>query len=425
MISAHPTRPMRVLYVGQTLPVLSETFVYREIFALRELGLDVPVASVLPPARGLGESRLDDLAASAIVIYGPTRWAMWSGIFAEVVSHPVRATGTLLRVLSDALLSGDVTLSRRPKVIYQGLAALGLARRARGVDHIHAHLGHVPTTIAMYAAGQLGVPFSFTGHANDIFPQRTLLGEKLRRAKFVSCISHWHREFYRAITPLDDARAPIVRCGVDIPAGANPMRGGRPLRIHGIGRLIAKKGFDVLIEAIAKLRRDDIEAEIIGDGPERKALERLVLDRGLFAQVKLLGAMSNREALEHIKRADVFCLPCRVSEGDRDGIPVSLMEAMAQGTPTISGDIEAIRELIEHERGGLMVRPGDVDSLAEAIARLADDAELRRRLGDGGRARVIDEFSLMGNARRIYRALTGREAPTTSDSKEHPAPCAV
>jgi glycosyltransferase involved in cell wall biosynthesis len=289
-------------------------------------------------------------------------------------------------------------------------AALALARRVRplGVRHIHAHMAHVPATIAMYAARQLGIGFSFTGHANDIFPNRTLLAEKLRRARFAACISEWHREFYRCVSGVPESRLPVVRCGVEIPAAAPVEREGVP-RIVAVGRLMPKKGFDVLVRAVAELRAAGVgvECRIIGAGPQREELAGLIRERGLTGTVALLGAMANERVLDEIAGADLFVLPCRVDPGgDRDGIPVVLMEAMARGVCVISGDLPAIRELVRHGETGLMVSPGEVGPLAAAIRTALADKALRRRVGEQGRAWVADEFSSGVNADRLIAAFT-------------------
>jgi glycosyltransferase involved in cell wall biosynthesis len=415
--------PGPILYIAGVLPKLSETFVYREVFALRERGIRVRLASVNPPEGGLGNPRLEQLAAETIPVYGTGPWRLLVDAALESLAHPARTVGTKLLALRHAVLSRDVRLARRPRVIWQMLAALALARRVRplGIRHIHAHMAHVPATIAMYAAGQLGIGFSFTGHANDIFPNRTLLAEKLRRARFASCISRWHREFYRCVSGVPDSRLPVVRCGVEAPVVGRPGGGDRP-RIVGVGRLVPKKGFDTLIRAAGELAGGGaaFECRVIGDGPQREDLAALVRDPGLAASVELVGALPNDRVLDELAAADLFVLPCRVDPGgDRDGIPVVLMEAMVRGVCVISGDLPAIRELVRHGETGLMVPPGEVAPLVTAMRAVLADRELRERLGRQGRAWVTDEFSAGVNADRLIAAFTW-----AISAESHPA-CAV
>jgi glycosyltransferase involved in cell wall biosynthesis len=405
---------MCLLYVGGTLPSRSETFVYREVFALRDLGVDVHVASVHPPERRLGDDRVEELAEGAIEIYGRGPRALLGDAARESAAHPLRALLVSGRALVDGLCAPDLALARRPKIIWQCLAALALAHRVRkrGIQHVHAHMAHVPTTIAMYCARQLGIGFSFTGHAMDLFRARTLLEAKLRHASFAACISAWHRSFYRQLKEVHEDRLPIVRCGVDVDAFApsgRPVR-GQKLNILSVGRLVPKKGFDVLIEAIAALNGNaqDLKCTIAGDGPERARLAAMIREQQLEDRIELVGARSNEEIRGMMRAADVFVLPCRVdATGDRDGIPVALMEAMACGLCVVSGDLPAIRELIVDGEGGLLVESGSVPSLMRALQGIAHDPARRARLGAAGRQRVVEEFSLGLNVQRLLAAFAG------------------
>lgn len=460
-----------ILYISSILPARSETFVYREVFALRARGLKVHTASVNPPEQSLGEARLDDLASHAIPIYSTGFARLLLDAALESLMHPIRATRTVLRALADVLACDDVPWRRRPRLLLQAIAGLALARRGRplGITHIHAHMAHVPTTIAMVAARQLGIPFSFTGHANDIFPNRALLRPKLRRAAFVSCISRWHQSFYHEVAGVGLERLPVIRCGVDVPGqpanGADdppsprsdslpaavatprdtttdPRSPGRLARsaIHivAVGRLIQKKGFDVLLEALALLGASHpalakrILLSIAGDGPEMNALvahaSRVAPPSNALPSaqpsssrqaptIQLLGALPNPAVRTLMSTADLFVLPCRIDPaGDRDGIPVVLMEAMAAGIPVISGNLPAIAELVEHDSTGLMVPPGEAQPLADTLARILTDNALRARLAAAGRQRVIDEFSESVNIERLMFALgLGPGADRASD----------
>lgn len=401
----------RILYMSGSVPTRSETFVYREILALRELGLDVRTASVHAPTHGLDDGELDRMAHESIELYSAGKALILRDASAELLTRPVRTLSTISRVVIDAMFSSEVSLKRKPKVVWQGLTGLALARRARRerITHIHAHMAHVPTTIAMYAAKQLGIGFSFTGHAIDLFPNRTLLSEKLERAEFINCISHWHRRFYQQIVDRADEDLPIVRCGVDTTkyqttaAPANEM-----LEVLGVGRLVEKKGFDVLIGAAGRLAEMGvpIRVRIAGGGPELKKLSELVDALDDSASVELLGETDNDRVMELMNEADVFALPCRVAKsGDRDGIPVVLMEAMARGRCVISGDLETIRELIEDDVSGVMIPPGDLGALVDVLGALTSDRQRVDELGRAARKRIEEEFDLQSNAQRIVETM--------------------
>jgi len=366
----------------------------------------VSVSVFTPRIEGMGED-LRALASEALVVYSESTWR---DAMTEIVQRPVRSLRTLGLAVRDALQSHDATPRSRAKLPAQALAALGLARRLRreGIGHIHAHMANTPTTIAMYAAAQLGIGFSFTGHANDLFVHRAFLPEKLRRALFVSCISRWHREYYRRIVELPDARMPIIRCGVrtdrqdDAPnAGARP---DSPIRILSVGRLVPKKGMGTLIRAIAALgAATPVRCEIIGDGPQRDELSSCIGELGLGDRVKLLGARPNSEVLDRVEACDVFVLACQrdPESGDQDGIPVSLMEAMAAGRCVITSALPPITELVLDGETGICVPENDAGALAAALRRAIIDTQLRQKLGRAGRAHVTSEFDRGINAERL------------------------
>jgi glycosyltransferase involved in cell wall biosynthesis len=380
-----------VLYVGAILPKRSETFVYREVFGLRDRGWRVTAASIHPPDRALGDRRLDQLADEAVVVYRPR-------LLLDAVIGAALRPGVALRGVADAIADPDVPLSRRPRVLVQLAGGLSLAWRLRreGVTHVHAHMAHVPATVAMYAAAALGVPMTFTGHAADLFRDRQMLRRKLERAAQVMCISEWHRDFYKTWVERDDEDFPVVRCGVDLEK-FTPGEGGNG--ILAVGRLVPKKGFDTMIRAFAQVvaeseGQEGFRLTLIGDGPERQPLEELASELGVGSLVDFHGAGTEREVRAAMKRADLFVLPCRVSaDGDRDGIPVVLMEAMASGVPVVCGDLPTIRELVVDDSCGRLLPPDDVDAFAEQIRRLLCDEAERRAVGLAGRVRVAEEFS--------------------------------
>ena len=399
---------MRILYLSSFLPKRSETFVYKEVLGLQSRGLDIGVASLYPPEKDLGEDELDRMAAGAVTVYGSGIGRLLRDASAFFVRHPLRSTAVMAVAMVDALFAADLKWKDRPKVVFQGLAALALARRleshSRMPTHIHIHMAHAATTVGMYAAKALGIPFSFTGHAADLFRERCLLEQKLRRAAFVACISEWHRDWYRTICHRPDEEYPVIRCGVAVPDVPVPARSGPPLTLLGLGRLVPKKGFDVLIQACRILADEGValECTVVGDGPEMQQLKALAA--GL--PVKFPGAVANRDVPGLLKGTDIFVLPCRISrDGDRDGIPVVLMEAMAQGICAVSGDLPTIRELIRDNESGRLVPPGDPRALAACLRALAGDPALRASLARKGRRRIEEEFSSAKNLARLLSAF--------------------
>lgn len=407
------TSQEHILYVGAVLPKRSETFVYREVLGLKERGVRVSMASVHPPEQGLDDPALQVLADEHVPVYG----AGLGGKIAVALDATKRSLVRVPRGITEN------RLTYWPKYQMQCDAGYALAWRVRdrGITHVHAHMAHVPTTIAMHCAIALGVPFSFTGHAADLFRDRSALKTKLKRAAFVSCISHWHRAFYNELVPRSDAAYPVIRCGVDVDR-FSPTEGATRQGMLTVGRLVRKKGFDLLIQAMADCN-DDSMLTIVGDGPERASLQKQIDASNLTDRVKLVGAKANHEVRALMQRSACFVLPCRIAEdGDRDGIPVVLMEAMATGLAVVSGDLPTIRELVEHEKTGMMFEPGDVQGLSSVIRRLQTDQAMMDRLAHAGRQRVAEEFSLSVNLDRLTRAFASVSQPNGKALDQHTSP---
>jgi len=431
-----------VAYISSMFPLPSETFVYREVRGLRRMGWRVPAISLNPTPANLSID--PDLLVDRTVLYTP---ATIGRIIAEKFTHPLRALKTMFAALGDMIFPGEpMRFGQRLKIPFQAMAAIGLARllRREGVSRIHCHFAHAPTTVGMYAAMQLGIPFSFTGHANDLFQRRALLKKKLQRADFVACISRWHRDWYQTIWPDNAGKYEVIRCGVNVdqfhpataahfPSPGTPGEGqggglpgedrtdtskppphpspgvpgeGEKLRIVTLCRLVEKKGVDTLIRAAAELRKKmDLELVIAGNGPDEARLRSIAGDA---AWIKWLGAVDNSTVPKLFNASDIFALPCRAdSHGDKDGIPVVLMEAMACGLPAVSGDLPAIRELIEDGVNGMLVDGNNPTQLAARLESLAKDPALRSRLGIKGREHVIEEFAETPNLRRLEKRFLG------------------
>lgn len=402
---------MGLLYLTSYFPKQSETFVYREVLGLRNLGLDVVTASLHEPEKFAGEPVLASLARETVTLYPAGLRALFGDAATYALHRPVATLQTLGLVLRDLITERDAGVADRAKIPLQFAAALALAWRLRRqhISGVHIHMAHAPATVGMYFASLLSIPMSFTGHAVDLFRDRSLLKVKLQRAAFVSCISTWHREWYRTIVPGDETQYPLIRCGVEIPEKAIAMQTVSSLRVLGLARLVPKKGFDTLLKALAKVKEHRISfaCTLAGDGPESHLLQQLSLSLGITEEVRFLGSVPHSSVPELLRNTDVMVLPCKIdARGDRDGIPVALMEAMALGIPVVSGDLPAIRELIEHRVSGLLVPPEDETALAGAICQLASDASLRSGLGRAGRDRVKEEFASEVNLVRLVHSLS-------------------
>jgi glycosyltransferase involved in cell wall biosynthesis len=290
---------------------------------------------------------------------------------------------------------------------YLGVWAAELLR-GEGISQIHAHFANRATVVAMVASRLLGVPYSLTAHAYDIYVSPVMLPEKMAGAQFVATCTDYNRVHLERI---DGGRFSgmihLIYHGLDLskfePDRRLPSDGRRPLLLS-VGQLKEKKGFPYLLRACRMLRDQgyDFACEIIGEGPQRRELEAMVTDLGLDDTVVLRGAVSHQEVLERYARAALFALACVPAEdGDRDGIPNVLLEAMAMRVPVVSSRFSGIPEAVEDGCTGLLVPPRDTEALAGALIRLLDDRDLRERMGRAGRERVEEHFDIRDNIGRL------------------------
>ena len=288
----------------------------------------------------------------------------------------------------------------RLKSILHFIVACSWARslQQQQVSHIHSQWINSCGTVAMYGAWLLGKPFSFTGHAADLFRERCALKDKILRAQFIVCISSFHRDFYLA-EGADPDKLIIVYCGIDtsVFSAVSQVVEDRPLRLISAARLVEKKGLNYLIEACQQMvGQQSFTCTIAGDGPLLTELQQQIDDLGLSALVKLTGKPILQEDIPaFMASGDIYCLPCVwAADGDVDGLPQMLMEAMACGVPVISTRLVGIPDLIEHGSTGLLVEPNDSKALAQAVGQLGNDDELRRRLALQGREAVTRRFDI-------------------------------
>jgi glycosyltransferase involved in cell wall biosynthesis len=243
------------------------------------------------------------------------------------------------------------------------------------------------------------------GPAEFFEPKYWRLDEKIRRAKFVCCISHFSRSQGMIFGPPEKwDRMHVVHCGVD-PQGYEPRKHqGKGRRLLFVGRLAAVKGVPVLLDAVAQLSQDHPDAELViaGDGPDRQRLESRAKDLGISDRVRFLGYQSQSQVRKLLRETDVFAMASFA-----EGVPVVLMEAMAAGVPVVATRIAGVPELVDDGACGFLVPPGDTEALAERISLLFDDPASRNRFAGAGRAKVEQEFNLSTESQRLCQILTG------------------
>lgn len=386
----------RVGYVVKRFPRYSETFIVNEILAHEAAGLEIEIFSLRPPNDTHFQDSLSRVRAPVCYLPSSSVKALefWQAVEAAAQVCPAIWTELHRAVGED------------PYDVYQ---ALVLAREVsiRRIDHLHAHFATIPTSVTRLAASFAGIPFSFTAHAKDIFHEsvrRADLARKLSEAQAVVTVSDYNAEFLRQSLGSAAARVRRVYNGLELVRFPYSDPQDRRLEIVAVGRLVEKKGFGDLVAACSLLAGwgRDFRCEIIGTGPLQEDLTRLVESHGLEKRVVLLGPRPRSEIIERVSGASVFTAPCVIgSDGDRDGLPTALLEAMALGTPCVSTEVTGIPEVLHDGETGLVVQPGAWGDLALAIARLLGDADLRVRLARAARRLVEREFDLERNAAQL------------------------
>ncbi|HLK91671.1 MAG TPA: glycosyltransferase [Polyangia bacterium] len=398
--------PPRLLYVVSLFPCWSETFIVREIATLVAAGADVRILSLKAPSEKMVHPEAERLMPLVRHPLAPGQ-ALWrrARVFA---AHP-RALGSLMLALGRSLRGRPTDLAKSLEGLARGVEQLDWIKEF-DPDVIHAHWGTFPSTVALALSRLLGKPFGFTCHAHDIFVNDQLLKEKIEAAALPVTISRYNVDWLTEhVTPRARDRLSVVHCGVDLPSLPFREDGREPGTILAVGRHDPIKGFDVLIDAVGELARQGrrLRCRIIGEGPLREQMQASIDRQGLTGSVELVGARPQAEVRAALEAASIFALPSVVTpEGNRDGIPVSLMEAMASGTPVVSTRVSGIPELIEDGREGLLVPPRDAPALAAALARLLDDTELARRMAREARAKIERDFDAGREARKLLELFS-------------------
>lgn len=405
----------RILYIVSRFPNVSTTFIANEMTALTELGADIRIAAVW---RSLdGEPHAIERPFLDRVLRPNIRDPrVWGTALAQLIRRP-SLFGVIVRLIAGHTVSVWALLKLLVN-LPKGLA-IGAWARQHHIDHIHAHFLTAPTAVALIASKVAGIPFTVTVHAFDLFDdsprnRNGAVRYKLESAACVVCISEYnraylHRRYGRLARHLPDAsedKRTVVYNGIDLSLFTPPptrRRIPRAAHILSNGSLIAKKGHDVLIRAVARLHADGypVTLEIIGRGALENDLRALVDALGLAHAVTFAGIMSQERLVERCHAADIFALACVIApDGDRDGIPTVLIEALATELPSVSTNISGIPEVIIDGETGRCTEPTP-DAIADAIQSLVDAPEHAARMAQRGREHVTARFDRRINARQL------------------------
>lgn len=397
---------LHVVYVLLRFPRLTETFVAEEMRSLRKNGVELRVFSLLHNEEEIVHPTSQELLACTEYAPGVFSAPLWLAQVHYLFKAPAQYLGLLAEVLNEPAPRLSFSLKR----IHVFLKGVWIARQlGREEIHIvHAHFAWLSVVAAMVIGRLLDIPFACTAHAYDIYGQKNdLLALACRTADGIITISEANKAAILRLNPkLPDANVRVVRCGIDMEYFQPPptRQSSKVLQITSVGRLRTKKGHEFLIKACAELaaQQVDFHCVIVGDGELRPSLEALIRELGLQERVALVGARGQDWVRERLCDSHLFILACITEKrGDRDGIPVSIMEAMAMGVPVISTPVSGIPELVQHERTGLLVPERNASELAQAMMRLAADATLRGRIAKNALDLVHCEHDVQQNAARL------------------------
>jgi glycosyltransferase involved in cell wall biosynthesis len=415
-----PPDPLRVAFVVKRYPRYSETFIVREILAHEEAGVQIEIFVLRPTIDGHFQDLIARVRGMVNYLYFPAEGLLPE----ELASATLRANSFWDALVQSATvvpgfwsrlagLQDELAVTKDAgQYLYQA-ARLATQVYEKGIHHIHAAFASDACTVARLGARLAGIPYSFTARAKDIFHENVKtedLRRKFRDAAGVVTISDYHLQYLRDTFGALAARVQRIYNGLDLQEFPYRSPEDRPPVIVAIGRLVEKKGFDDLIDACALLaaRGHTFSCQIHGGGPLKSALRAQIERLGLKKRVELVGPHPQGEIIRAIQSAAVVAVPCIIGkDGDRDGLPNVVQEALALGTPVISTDVTGIPEVVRDGETGLQVPQHDPVALADALERLLSDSALRVRLATGARRLIEAEFDIRRNTERrraIFRA---------------------
>ncbi len=395
----------RVGYVVKRYPRYSETFIVNEILAHEEAGLSLDIFALRQSSDSHFQDSISRVRAPVTYLPAPnvlSAGEFWDELMAAVKPMPGWVAG---------LQAAQYEVARD---VYQA-ALLALQARDKGIRHLHAHFATSAATVARLAALFGGMTYSFTAHAKDIFHDSVDdndLRRKIQDATSVVTVSDYNVDFLQSKFADSAAKVHRIYNGLDLPRLPFFNPNHRPPCIVAVGRLIEKKGFADLIAACAKLDQRDIDfqCQIIGSGPLQDVLKADIQQRGLQHKVMMLGPLPQRDVIACLQEAAVFAAPCVVgADGNRDGLPTVLLEAMALGVPCISTDVTGIPEAIKHNHTGIIVPQKDVTALARELEHLLSHPQERTRLAQQARRLIERDFDIHKNTealRSVFNTAT-------------------
>jgi colanic acid/amylovoran biosynthesis glycosyltransferase len=395
---------MKIGYILTTFPSRTETFAIREIQGLRKLGFDITVLAAA------GSHDVHGCTQTTKILYRPRLFSTNAllAIGYMCLRYPLTLGKLLCMVIKLIGSHPREAISLIGNLHTIGFFARHLDREA--ISHIHAYFLSWPASIGMALSIVTRRPFSISTHARDIFVEHGATELKVSHAKFIRTCTKQGLEWLKAnLSTKYHHKLNLVYHGTRVD-GFSHLRKRKVAEskcidtVIAVGRLIQKKGFGGLLRAFALVLQEKPHCKlmIVGDGSERKQLNRLVRQLAIEAHIEFLGWQEPNVTLQLIKKATILAAPSVIADdSDRDGIPNVILEAFTHGTPVVASSLEGIREVVEHQKTGLLVKPGDVRELASAITDVLNNKDLQLHLSQTAYETIVERFDSVKNVKQL------------------------
>jgi glycosyltransferase involved in cell wall biosynthesis len=406
-------------YLLRSYPRLSQTFILNEILALEKIGVSIQIFALTNPHEKVVQMQVAKVQASVHYLDESIQSRRFGNMLKEHMQVSMRHfTGyfrSLLYVVMHPVIDQGYTASSRWECFHQAVHLIHVLRvqereTGKKIDHLHAHFAHDPTLIAYLANLMTGLPYSFTAHARDLYqiPEQ-ILTDRIRTSQGVITCCRVNMDYLNQVAPSEQSKFSLIYHGVNLDDfRASSSNGANSTSevpiILSVGRLVEKKGFLDLLQALLMVKEGGLQfqCKIYGGGPLSEKLEQWIEEHDMADDVRLMGDITQQELISIYQNATIFALtPMQTEDGDRDGIPNVLVEAMAVGLPVVTTAVAGIPELVDDNLNGLLYQPHDVNGISSGILELLRDAEKRRQLGNAGAKKVNEQFDIALAANRL------------------------
>ena len=403
---------VQLAYIIEKFPSPTEYFILNEIIELEKHGVELNLLVLRKQKKYLNLKEIKDL--KSMIIYLPRIY-----YYFPFISFFISPSSVFLPKSIGILLSILKRYSYNMKVIRNYFISLFFTRKLKSkpISHIHAHFAFVSSDIALILSKLMGIKYSLTAHANDIYAKNDTIKLKIREASFIITCTKYNRNYLNKLTSFNyEGKIHTVYHGIDISKWTPDIHHKRSdsnvIHLLSIARLVEKKGLIYLLEAVNVLIKNGtkVRSTIIGEGPLKKQLENYIDDNKLNDFIRIHDFTSQDEIKKHYLNADIFVLPCIIAKnGDMDGLPNVIAESLAMGVPVVTTNISAIPELIENENTGLLVPEKNALAIVDAVLKLSYNPELYRNIALNGKVKVKTGFSLLKSNQHIMHLFENKD----------------